>query len=377
MLPIGALFAFVGRQVGRLVQLAFNWATLVLFGQVAKDKQLFLSLMALFALVWPIALAGVAIPSVGTFLLGFVTVPAWLDLWVRVAMLALALLAPLAVGFLAIKLRDQAPRGLSYVRALLAGYPNALALAVVLLWLMIVTPIMQLIAVAHRHDSAHIPISVKPGGYDTVVDDLRAALERAGLVVRHTFAPWPLTLPGRILALVGGAGVRALVPQHLSQLRAHDFVMTVHPMDLTLPLDYAAIERILPHRYPFLLVDRIIEVEEQKRIVGIKNVTINEPFFQGHFPGHPVMPGVLIIEAMAQVGGMLLMGTVDDPHNKVVYFIALDNVRWRRPVKPGDQLRFELEVVQIRGSVCKMRGVAKVDGELAAEADMAAMVRDR
>jgi len=234
MLPIGALFAFVGRQVGRLVQLAFNWATLVLFGQVAKDKQLFLSLMALFALVWPIALAGVAIPSVGTFLLGFVTVPAWLDLWVRIGMLALAILAPLAVGFLAIKLRDQAPRGLSFMSALFAGYPNALALAVVLLWLMIVTPIMQLIAIAHRHDSAHIPISVKPGGYDTVVDDLRAALERAGLVVRHTFAPWPLTLPGRVLALVGGAGVRALVPQHLSQLRARDFVMTVHPMDLTL-----------------------------------------------------------------------------------------------------------------------------------------------
>src|SRR4051812_49722935 len=122
MLPIGALFAYATRQVGRLVQLAFNWATLVLFGQVAKDKQLFLSLMALFALVWPIALAGVAIPSVGTFLLGFVTVPEWLDLWVRIAMLALALLAPLVVGFLAIKLRDQAPRGLSIVRALLAGY---------------------------------------------------------------------------------------------------------------------------------------------------------------------------------------------------------------------------------------------------------------
>jgi hypothetical protein len=234
MLPIGALFAFVGRQVGRLVQLAFNWATLVLFGQVAKDKQLFLSLMALFALLWPVALAGVAIPSVGTFLLGFVTVPAWLDLWVRIAMLALAILAPLGVGFLAIKLRDQAPRGLSFVRALLAGYPNALALAVVLLWLMIVTPIMHLIAVAQRRESAHIPVSVKPGGYDTVVDDLRAALERAGLVVGHTFAPWPLTLPGRVLALVGGAGVRALVPQHLSQLRARDFVLTVHPMDLAL-----------------------------------------------------------------------------------------------------------------------------------------------
>ena len=140
MLPIGALFAFVGRQAGRLVQLAFSWATLVLFGQVAKDKQLFLSLMALFALVWPIALAGIAIPSVGTLLLGLVTVPPWLDLWVRVGMLALALLAPIGVGFLAIKLRDQAPRGLLFVRALLAGYPNALALAVVLLWLMIVTP---------------------------------------------------------------------------------------------------------------------------------------------------------------------------------------------------------------------------------------------
>jgi hypothetical protein len=243
MLPIGALFAFVGRQVGRLVQLAFNWATLVLFGQVAKDKQLFLSLMALFALVWPVALAGVAFPSAGTFLLGFVTVPGWLDLWVRLGMLALALLAPLGVGFLAIKLRDQAPRGLSFVRALLAGYPNALALAVVLLWLMIVTPIMQLIALAHRHDSAHIPISVKPGGYDTVVDDLRASLERAGLVVRHTFAPWPLTLPGRVLAMAGGAGVRALVPQHLSQLRAPGFVLTVHPMDLALSGEKRALAR--------------------------------------------------------------------------------------------------------------------------------------
>ncbi|HVF38990.1 MAG TPA: bifunctional UDP-3-O-[3-hydroxymyristoyl] N-acetylglucosamine deacetylase/3-hydroxyacyl-ACP dehydratase [Gemmatimonadaceae bacterium] len=137
------------------------------------------------------------------------------------------------------------------------------------------------------------------------------------------------------------------------------------------------IMKILPHRYPFLLVDRIVEIEEGKRIVGLKNVTINEPFFQGHFPGHPIMPGVLIIEAMAQVGGMLLMGTVDDPNSKVVYFISLDNVKFRRPVKPGDQIRFEMEVVQIRGKICKMRGVGKVDGEVVAEADMAAMVRDK
>lgn len=137
------------------------------------------------------------------------------------------------------------------------------------------------------------------------------------------------------------------------------------------------IMKVLPHRYPFLLVDRILEIEEKKRIVGLKNVTINEPFFQGHFPGHPIMPGVLIIEAMAQVGGLLLMGSIEDPESKVVYFMSLDNVKFRRPVKPGDQIRFELEIVQIRGSVCKMRGVGKVEGEVVAEADLAAMVRDR
>ena len=137
------------------------------------------------------------------------------------------------------------------------------------------------------------------------------------------------------------------------------------------------IMKVLPHRYPFLLVDRIVELEEKTRVVGIKNVTINEPFFQGHFPGHPIMPGVLIVEAMAQTGGMLLLGAFPDPQEKVVYFTSLDNVKFRRPVKPGDQLRFELEIVQIRGPVCKMRGVAKVDGQVVCEADMAAMVRDR
>jgi UDP-3-O-[3-hydroxymyristoyl] N-acetylglucosamine deacetylase/3-hydroxyacyl-[acyl-carrier-protein] dehydratase len=137
------------------------------------------------------------------------------------------------------------------------------------------------------------------------------------------------------------------------------------------------IMKVLPHRYPFLLVDKIIEIEGMKRVVGVKNVTINEPFFQGHFPGHPVMPGVLIIEAMAQVGGVLLLGTFDAADQKVVYFMSLDNVRFRKPVRPGDQIRFELDVIQIRGAVCKMRGVAKVDGEVVAEAEMAAMVRDR
>ncbi len=137
------------------------------------------------------------------------------------------------------------------------------------------------------------------------------------------------------------------------------------------------IMKVLPHRYPFLLVDRIVELDPRARVVGIKNVTINEPFFQGHFPGHPIMPGVLIVEAMAQTGGMLLLGSFPDPAAKVVYFMSLDNVKFRKPVKPGDQLRFELDLTQIRGAVCRMHGVAKVDGEIVCEADMAAMVRDR
>ena len=137
------------------------------------------------------------------------------------------------------------------------------------------------------------------------------------------------------------------------------------------------IMKILPHRYPFLLVDRIVEIEEKKRIVGIKNVTINEPFFQGHFPGHPIMPGVLIVEAMAQVGGVLLMGTVDDPETKVVYFMSLDNVKFRKPVKPGDQVRIEVDIVQLRNTVCRIKGVAKVDDGVVCEAEMAAVVRDR
>lgn len=133
----------------------------------------------------------------------------------------------------------------------------------------------------------------------------------------------------------------------------------------------------LPHRYPFLLVDRILEHDRGKRIVGLKNVTINEPFFQGHFPGHPVMPGVLIVECMAQVGGLMMLGDSEDASQLVMYFTSLDNVKWRKPVKPGDQLRIEVEMVQRRGRMCKLHGVARVDGEIVCEADMGAMVRDK
>lgn len=144
-------------------------------------------------------------------------------------------------------------------------------------------------------------------------------------------------------------------------------------------MDIHQILKKLPHRYPILLVDRVLEIEKGKRIRALKNVTINEPFFQGHFPGHPIMPGVLIIEAMAQVGGMLLLGQVapEDREEKVVYFMSLDNVKFRRPVLPGDQLRCELEMLQFRGKTCRMQGVAYVDGHVVCEAEMMARIVDR
>ena len=137
------------------------------------------------------------------------------------------------------------------------------------------------------------------------------------------------------------------------------------------------IMNLLPHRYPFLLVDKVLEMEEGKRIVSIKNVSINEPFFQGHFPGHPIMPGVLIIEAMGQVGGLLLMDAVEKPEDYIVYFMALDNVKWRRPVVPGDQIIFELEMLQFRRHVCRMRGRGMVDGHVVAEADLMARIVEK
>ena len=141
--------------------------------------------------------------------------------------------------------------------------------------------------------------------------------------------------------------------------------------------DITAIMDIMPHRYPFLLVDRITRIEEGQSIEGIKNVTINEPFFQGHFPGHPIMPAVLIIEAMAQVGGLLLLNSVDDPAEKLMYFMGIDAARFRRPVVPGDQVRFVLRLLKLRAGTSKMRGEAYVDDQLVAEAELLATVVDR
>jgi len=142
-------------------------------------------------------------------------------------------------------------------------------------------------------------------------------------------------------------------------------------------LDSLAIERILPHRYPFLLVDRILDLVPKERVIGLKNVTFNEPFFPGHFPGHPIMPGVLIVEAMAQTGAVLLLDAIENPEEKVAYFMAIEKVRFRKPVLPGDQLIMELELARYRPSSCKMMGRTYVGDDLVCEAEFMAAIVDK
>ena len=142
-------------------------------------------------------------------------------------------------------------------------------------------------------------------------------------------------------------------------------------------LEIQSIMKFLPHRYPFLLVDRILEYQERERIVGLKNVTINEPYFQGHFPGVPIMPGVLIIEAMAQVGGVLVFKALPNRDEKLVFFMGIENARFRKPVRPGDQLRLEMTVLRSRARVGKLNGKAYVDETLVAEADIMFSLVDR
>jgi 3-hydroxyacyl-[acyl-carrier-protein] dehydratase len=142
-------------------------------------------------------------------------------------------------------------------------------------------------------------------------------------------------------------------------------------------LDINEIQKFLPHRYPFLLIDKVVEMERFKRIVAIKSVTINEGFFQGHFPGKPVMPGVLILESMAQAGGLLLLQEIPDREKKLLYLASMSDVKFRRPVVPGDQLRIEVNIVTWKGDLCKIEAKAFVDGALATEAKMLCVMADR
>jgi len=143
-------------------------------------------------------------------------------------------------------------------------------------------------------------------------------------------------------------------------------------------MDVLEIQKLLPHRYPFLLVDRVVSIEPGKQLRAYKNVSVNEPFFEGHFPGHPVMPGVLVLEALAQASAILAYrSTGFDPAQKVTYLMAIDGAKFRRPTVPGDRLELEVEVLRFKGSILKTRGVAKVDGEVVAEGEFLATVVDK
>jgi UDP-3-O-[3-hydroxymyristoyl] N-acetylglucosamine deacetylase/3-hydroxyacyl-[acyl-carrier-protein] dehydratase len=219
-----------------------------------------------------------------------------------------------------------------------------------------------------------------------------ASLENTVVLDERSVMNGPLRFPDEFLrhkvgdivgdlALLGGrleAHVVAERPSHAGNVALARAIAAEERYGSREPvMDAARIMQLLPHRYPMLLVDRIVHLEEGKRIVGVKNVTINEPFFQGHFPGHPIMPGVLIVEAMAQVGGLLLMDKVPDAEKRVVYFMTIDNVKFRRPVTPGDTLVCDLQVLQLRRGVCKMRGLGLVEGQVAAEAELMASIMDR
>jgi UDP-3-O-[3-hydroxymyristoyl] N-acetylglucosamine deacetylase/3-hydroxyacyl-[acyl-carrier-protein] dehydratase len=188
-----------------------------------------------------------------------------------------------------------------------------------------------------------------------------------------------MPIKGHILAARSGHKTNVELVKKLRQIQKKNELQQIYQKQKkkNLVFDINAIMSIIPHRYPFLLVDKITEFTPGERLVGMKNVTINEPFFQGHFPGHPIMPGVLIIEGMAQAGGIMLLNQLENPQNYVAYFASIDNVKFRKPVLPGDTLRYELTVISLKRSLAKMHGETFVDGEKVAEGDFLAMIQER
>lgn len=234
MAVFGGIFAFLGRQAGKVLNVAFGWATIALFGRVPKERQPYLSAMAAGALAWPLVLAGLVFPSVGTFLLAFVTVPPWAEPFVRPVMLVLAVLLPLAVGLLSTRVIDPLPKGSELARTIARGYVYTPALFLVFCWMLVLAPVSQVRALAKRWNAEHISIAIKPNGYDAVVDDLIDALARARISASARPASWVWSIPGRILAAASGRDITSLVPERPIVLVGDLFEATIHPMDLAL-----------------------------------------------------------------------------------------------------------------------------------------------
>jgi hypothetical protein len=237
MAILAPLVAFVGRFVGKLLNMAFSWASTLLFGRVPQSKQLLLSGISLAAIAWVAALIGVIVPDIGSFLLAFIPRPAWVEEgWLRLLMLILALILPLVVGIASLVLLDPAdrPSGMGQVGAVLRGYPYAAVLALVLLLLIVVAPVRKVRSILKGWTDEHIPVVVQQGGYDRVADDVERALDAAGLEIARSRAPIVLELPSRLLAAVGGSSVRRLVPERLFVLKNRSLEVTLHPSDIAI-----------------------------------------------------------------------------------------------------------------------------------------------
>jgi hypothetical protein len=239
-----SLFALLGRFVGRILTTTLGWASTMLFGQVPQSRQLWLAVMTFGSLVWVALVAGVIMPSVGTFLLGFVPLPSWVDQGlVRLCMLAAALILPAVIGGVTLLVTDgdQRPHGTGRIGAILRGYPLAPALAITLVVLAVAGTLQRLDSVAHRRAVAHIPVIVRPGRYEALVGDIRRSLETGDLVTTRRPGPKILTAPARMLAKIAGGGMERLVPDELAELVGPELRAAVYPSDLALSGRKAAV----------------------------------------------------------------------------------------------------------------------------------------
>jgi hypothetical protein len=237
MAIFAAVFGVLGRFVGKLLTAALGWASTLLFGRVAQDKQILLVLITFGSIAWVAMVAGVVVPSVGTFLLAAIPKPDFVqDNWIRLVMLIGAIVTPLLIGAATIFIQPKSDRaqGLQAAKSALRGYPLAFVLAFVLVFLAVVGIVRKARAAAKRWSDAHVAVVVRPGGYDRMVADLEAALDAAGLDVDHGDAPRVLALPGRLLGAIAGPGVKALVPDKLVQLTNRDLEVQLYPSDIAI-----------------------------------------------------------------------------------------------------------------------------------------------